>query len=69
MNREELDRRNAAALTRHYRTWTDNAGQAPRGLLDDLAAIAGEHAAGIIAVKVTNSVGASVTMATFEYTT
>lgn len=27
------------------------------------------HAAGIIAVKVTNSVGASVTMATFEYTT
>ena len=44
MTREELDRRNAAALTRHYRTWTDNAGQAPRGLLDDLARIADRHA-------------------------
>ena len=34
-----------------------------------LYAVAPAHAAGIIAVKVTNSVGASVTMATFEYTT
>ena len=49
MTREELDRRNAAALTRHYRTWTDNAGQAPRGLLDDLARVADEHAASVIA--------------------
>ena len=46
MDRDELDRRNAAALTRHYRTWTDNAAQAPRGLLDDLARIADEHAIG-----------------------
>ena len=48
MTREELDRRNAAALTRHYRTWTDNAGQAPRGLLDDLARIADEHAHDVV---------------------
>ena len=46
MTREELDLHHAAALTRHYRTWTDNAGQAPRGLLDDLARVADEHAIG-----------------------
>ena len=49
MTREELDLHHVAALTRHYRTWTDNAGQAPRGLLDDLARIADEHAASVLA--------------------
>jgi len=45
---------------------------APSWLVDSdgvLHAVAPAHAAGIINVKVTNSVGASTVMATYEYTT
>lgn len=47
MNREQLDTKNAAAIRHHYRTLSDNSGQPPHQLLDDLAVIADEYAQGI----------------------
>ncbi len=44
MNREQLDQRNTATIRRHWRTLTDNGGQPPQQLLDDLAETAGRHA-------------------------
>ena len=45
MNRDELDKRNTAAITHWWVTMRDTGKVAP-GLLDDLARIADEHAAG-----------------------
>ena len=44
MNRDELDKRNKAAITHWSVTMRDMA-KVPQGLLDDLARIADEHAA------------------------
>ena len=44
MNRDELDKRNTAAITHWSVTMRDMA-KVPQGLLDDLARIADEHAA------------------------
>lgn len=46
MTRAELDAAHAAVIRKWARTITDMTGPVPRGLLDDLAAVAGEHAAG-----------------------
>lgn len=43
MNRDQLDQRHTTAIRRHYRDLTDT-GQPPAQLLDELAAIADEHA-------------------------
>lgn len=43
MNRDELDKRNTAAITHWWVTMRDTGKVAP-GLLDDLASIADEHA-------------------------
>ncbi|HTX49210.1 MAG TPA: hypothetical protein VME40_07455 [Caulobacteraceae bacterium] len=45
MDRKQLDQRNTATIRRHWRTLTDNGGQPPQQLLDDLAATAIQHAA------------------------
>ena len=47
MTRDELDERNTKAITHWWVTMRDTGKVAP-GLLDDLAAIADEHTAGII---------------------
>ena len=45
MTRAELDTAYAAVIRKWARTITDMTGPVPRGLLDDLAAVAGEYAA------------------------
>lgn len=45
MNRADLDARNTAAVRRYARQLADSDGRPPQALLDDLAAIADEHAA------------------------
>lgn len=45
MNRTDLDARNAAAVRRYARHLADSDGRPPQALLDDLAAVADEHAA------------------------
>jgi hypothetical protein len=46
VNRDELDKRHAAAVARYARNLADTGGRAPRALLDELAGIAGEHRLG-----------------------
>lgn len=49
MDREQLDKRHTAIYRRYYRTIIDNGGQLPQAMLDQLFAVANEHAAGILA--------------------
>jgi len=44
VTRDDLDARNAAAIRRHWRDLVDLGGQPSAALLDDLAAVADEHA-------------------------
>ena len=46
VTREQLDQANADAVRRNMRTMEDRPGHVPQRLLDDLAAIAGQLAAG-----------------------
>ncbi len=61
MDRAELDRRNTAAIRRHYRDLTDT-GQPPQQLLDDLAATAGEHADDIPAARANPAIAAGIVL-------
>jgi hypothetical protein len=45
MNREQVDARNAAAITRYARNIADTGGKAPKALLDELWSIAVAFAA------------------------
>ena len=45
VTREQLDQANADAVRRNMRTMEDRPGHVPQRLLDDLADIAGRHAA------------------------
>lgn len=53
MNRADLDARNWAVIRRYLRRLGDDASTPPPGLLDDLAAVAAQHAedVGVIAVR------------------
>ena len=50
MDHAALTARHTAAITRYARQ-LDDEGRVPQGLLDELAAIAGEHAAGTAAER------------------
>jgi hypothetical protein len=49
MNREQVDARNSAAITRYARNIADTGGKAPKALLDELWSIAAAFAAGQVA--------------------
>ena len=43
MTRDQLDQQNSAVIRKWARTIADMGGTVPRGLLDDLATVAGHH--------------------------
>jgi hypothetical protein len=47
MKRDDLDARNWAIVRKHWRRLMDNSQEPPPGMLDDLAAVADEHAADV----------------------
>ena len=46
MTREQLAQAHTTAITRHWRELVDSGGRPTQALLDDLAGIAEDHAAG-----------------------